>query len=87
MPSIPVVPRKITLLSSREADARRGHKRTQRYKLIAAGLLTPPIKRGPRATFWPEHEVEALVRAEIRGDTVEQRRALVQRLLTARKNA
>jgi hypothetical protein len=49
------------------------------------GLLTPGIKRpGTTTVFWPEHEIEAILSAEIAGCTAEEIRALVRDLIAGR---
>ncbi len=72
------------LLRGKEVDCLRGHGRTKRYEDIAAGVLVRPIARGVRDKRYPEDEIQALIAAEIRGESVEQRRAHVERLMTAR---
>lgn len=71
------------LLDGRAVDELRGRGRTQRYDDTADGLLPRPIKIG-RMSRWPEHEIDAIIAAEIRGDTPEQIRALVRELEAAR---
>lgn len=77
----------VKLLKSRDVLERRRHGTTKLWEDIKRGILTPPIKRGPRENIWPEEEIERIVRAEIRGDTEAQRRELVRQLLEARKVA
>jgi prophage regulatory protein len=45
-----------TILRGRAVDAARGTCRTTRYADIKRGLLTPPVRIGPRAVGWPSHE-------------------------------
>lgn len=61
----------------------RGLKRAQHYADIKQGLCTPPVKLG-RASAWPEHEIDELVRAQIAGADESRRRKLVLRLLVER---
>jgi predicted DNA-binding transcriptional regulator AlpA len=74
------------LIRGAEVDHLRGHARTKRYADIAAGLLPPPVVRGPRDSRYPLSEIEAVVAAEIAGASVEERRALVRRLVAARSS-
>lgn len=62
----------------------RGTGRTDLYDSINAGLWTPPVRMG-RASCWPRHETEALLRARIAGATNDQLRQLVRELLAQRK--
>lgn len=64
-----------------------GTTRTPGYNAIRDGLLTTPVKVGPRAAGIPSHEVEAILTARIGGATDEQIRALVQRLHAQRVTA
>jgi predicted DNA-binding transcriptional regulator AlpA len=63
---------------------RRSIGRTSHYNDIAAGTWTPPIHLG-RASCWPRHETDALLRARIASATDEQLRQLVRDLLEQRK--
>ncbi|MEQ1579172.1 MAG: AlpA family phage regulatory protein [Steroidobacteraceae bacterium] len=55
------------------------------YADVKAGLLTSPIKLGVRASGWPAHEVDEIVRARIAGSTPEELRSLVLKLEAKRK--
>lgn len=55
------------------------------YRLINAGVMTPPCKNGKTST-WPAEEVRAVVAAVAGGASDDQRRALVRRLI-AKRNA
>jgi prophage regulatory protein len=74
------------LLDGAAVDERRARRRTQRYDDVADGLLPAPIKLG-RMSRWPEHEIDAVIAAEIRGDTPDQIRSLVRDLVAARSAA
>ena len=63
-----------------------GYPRSTLYLRISQGLWTHPVKIGPRAVGWPDHEVTALNSARIAGQSEEEIRALVKRLEAARKN-
>lgn len=70
----------------RRAILEMGCSRSKFYSDVAAGLMTPAIKIGPRASGWPSDEVEAIKRARIAGMAEEQIRRLVQGCLAARKD-
>lgn len=72
---------------SRDVRERRRHGSTKLWEDIKRGVLTPPVKRGPRDNVWPAGEIDELIRAELRGDSADARRELVKRLLEARKSA
>lgn len=75
------------VLKSRDVRERRRHGTTKLWEDIKRGVLTPPIKRGPRDNVWPLSEIDEIVRAEIRGASVEERRALCKTLVAQRKQA
>jgi len=62
-----------------ESMARTGLGRSAFYAAVAEGVLPKPVKLG-RASAWPEHELNAVVAAMIRGDSHDALRDLVQRL-------
>lgn len=66
---------------------RRGTSRSAHYADIKAGLFVPPVKLGRRACGTPDDEVDALVAATIAGKSEEEIRALVARLVAARRLA
>lgn len=81
----------IKLLPRMEVQRRRGGGRgardgghSQLYADIAAGVWPPLIKFG-KASLQPEHEVDEMLAAIIGGATMDDRRALVQRLVAQRK--
>jgi len=57
-----------------------GTTRTPGYNAIRAGLLTTPVKIGPRAAGIPAEEVKAIAIARIGGATDDQICALVRSL-------
>ena len=75
-----------TLLRLPEVIERTGLRRTSIYDRINAGLLPPPVKLGPRASAWPADEIDACNRALMRGLDIQERKALVARLLKQRRN-
>ena len=54
------------------------------YAKVAAGLVTRPIKTGPRSAALPLAEIEAVNAARIAGQSDVAIRALVQRLHSER---
>lgn len=64
--------------------AARGKSRSGHYADITAGLFTKPIKLGPRASGWPDSEVEALQAAMIAGKSPDEIRQLVRHLTSQR---
>ena len=62
----------------------RGKSRSGHYDDIRHGLYTPPIKIGPRASAWPDDEVEILNAARIAGKSDQEIRELVCKLVAAR---
>lgn len=48
-----------------QVRTRTGLSRSEIYRRIAAGDFPKPIKLGPRASAWPEHEVTAWIAARI----------------------
>ena len=56
------------------------------YVDIKNRTWTVPVKIGPRASGWPEHEVIQLNQARIAGMSEEEIRKLVLQLEAARKN-
>jgi prophage regulatory protein len=58
---------------------------TKVYQDIQDGLLPRPVKRA-RSSYWPEHEIDAVVAARIAGRTDDQIRILVAELVAARQN-
>lgn len=56
------------------------------YADIKAGTFVAPIKIAERCSAWPEHEVDAITAARIRGDSTEAIKTLVEQLHAARKS-
>jgi prophage regulatory protein len=63
--------------------ARRGCEKSKHYTDVQHGVFTPPVHVG-RASTWPRHEVDALIRAQIAGASDAQLRALVKHLVAQR---
>jgi prophage regulatory protein len=64
---------------------RRGRSRSSHYADIKSGLYVNPVRIGSRAVGTPEAEVDALNAARIAGKTDDEIRALVVKLIAARK--
>ena len=64
---------------------RRGKSRSAHYADVKAGLFVPPVKLGLRARGTPDDEVDALVAATIADKSDDEIRALVVKLVAARK--
>ena len=62
-----------------EGMTRTGFGRSAFYAAISDGVLPKPVKLG-RASAWPEHELNSVIAAMIRGDSQDALRVLVQRL-------
>jgi len=77
----------IEFLRPKAVFQRRGRPRSSTYEDVKNGLLTPPIKLSARATAWPIHEINAICAAQLAGATTDEIRALVKRLVAARKAA
>ena len=74
------------ILRNAEVIRRRGRSRSSHYADISKGLFVTPIAIGERAVGTPEHEVNAMISAQIAGKSEEERRALVKELIAARKS-
>lgn len=55
------------------------------YSDIKDGLMVPGVRIGANAVAWPEDELAALNAARIAGQSDDEIRALVKRLVAARK--
>lgn len=50
------------------------------YNAIKAGTFTKPVQIGQRSVGWPSDEVQAINTARIAGKSIDELRALVDRL-------
>ena len=57
------------------------------YWRIGRGEFVPPIKQGERAAAFILEEIDAVMRARAAGASVEEIRALVRKLVAARRMA
>lgn len=71
----------------REPDALKttGMPRSTFRDQLRAGFYTSPVKLGRRAVGWPAHEIDAVLRARVSGQSDDQVRKLVQDLEAQRK--
>lgn len=72
------------LLRDTEVAARLGCARSTTWELVRDGLLTKPIRRGPKWSRWPSGEVDKIEAAITSGATDDALRALVRELIEAR---
>lgn len=63
----------------------RGH--ASLYADILRGVMTESIRIGTQAVGWPEHEIAAINRARIAGNSEDEIRRLVDELHASRKVA
>ena len=66
---------------------RRGKSRSAHYADIKTGLFVPPVKLGLRARGTPDDEVDTLVAATIADKSDDEIRAMVVKLVAARRAA
>ena len=64
-----------------------GKSRASLWAEIKAGLFVPPVKISTRSIAWPASEVAAINQARIAGKSDEEIKALVVRLVAARREA
>ena len=74
----------IILLRLPTVIKRTGKSKSSTYIDIQDGLLPPPVKIGPRASGWPDNEIDAVNAAVIAGKSKDEIRALVADLVDAR---
>ena len=61
-----------------------GYSRSFVYKAVQDGVWTRPVKVGPRASGWPEHEVQLIMSARIAGATTDTIKEIVAHLMKKR---
>ncbi|MCC6195163.1 MAG: AlpA family phage regulatory protein [Burkholderiales bacterium] len=66
---------------------RTGDGRSTLYNKIRDSLFVPPVPIGARAVAWPSSEIDTIIAARIAGRSDDEIKALVQRLVAARKHA
>ena len=55
--------------------------KTTLYARIAKGTFPPPVKFSERVSAWPQHEVDAVLRALLRSASEEELKELVAHLI------
>ncbi len=73
-----------SMLRIRGVGGRNGHSRSTNYRHIKDGLLTKPVRIGLRAAGWPDYEIEAINQARLKGQSDDEIKELVCRLMDAR---
>lgn len=76
----------LRLLRLPQVLERRARTRSAHYNDITNRIFPPPIHLGERCSAWPEHEVDAVIRAQISGATRDELRTLVAQLVADRKS-
>jgi len=74
-----------SFLRLRGVLARKGDSRSSTFVQIGDGLFPPPVKLGPRASAWPDYEVDAINAARIADWADDEIRLLVSELIELRK--
>lgn len=69
-----------------QMKSKTGNAKSTEYDKVTKGLMTHPISIGERSSGWPEHEVDAIIRARIAGWSDDQIRKLVLQLEADREN-
>ena len=75
----------IVMLRLKEVLARKNDSRSSTYNQISDGTFLKPVKLGPRASAWPDYEVDAIITARIAGWSDDEIRLLVSGLVELRK--
>ena len=75
----------IKLFTLEEALPCYGHGRSSHYSRIKKGETVPPVAIGPRGRRYPTDEIRILQKAIIAGVSKQELRALVAKLVAARK--
>lgn len=77
----------IRWLSARDIAARRSVHLSTVWRAQRDGRLPPPVYVSTGASRWPEHEIDAIDRALLRGTAPQDLKSLVQNLVAARGGA
>lgn len=72
------------LLRRPAVESLTGLRRSALYERIADGTLPRPVSLGLRAVAWPANEIERVNRARVAGQSDDQIRALVVKLVADR---
>jgi prophage regulatory protein len=65
------------LIPAKESAKRMGFRKTTLYTRVQDGMLTRPVKVGPRLSAYPEHEISAINAATVAGKGPDEIRELV----------
>lgn len=76
---------KYTILRLRDLRARYPRGRSSVYRDIDDGVMVPPVSLGARCVGWPAHELDAIIAARIAGQSDDEIRRLVVRLVAERQ--
>lgn len=57
------------------------------YEHADSGILTRPVKVGPKASGWPEHEIDMILEARAIGASNDEIRTIVKGLHAKRESA
>lgn len=74
----------VNLIRMAALRKRTGHSHSGAYLAMKKGLLPSSIRIGEKQVAWIEHEIDAIVKARIRGNSDDQIRALVRGLEASR---
>lgn len=61
-----------------------GFKKSTLYNRIQEGLIVPPVSLGGRSVAWPDHELQAILRAMCAGKPLDEIKQLVTELIAKR---
>lgn len=75
----------LRMCAVKEATGHRSHATI--YNAIRAGLWTKAVFIGPKSVGWPSEEVTAIMAARVAGKSVDEIKALVDRLHAKREAA
>ena len=78
---------RIKFLRFPQVSERTGRTRPSLNYLIQNGLFPRPVKLSMRAAGFPESEIEAILRAQVRGASVEEIKGLVCQIHAQRMEA
>ncbi|NQZ22028.1 MAG: AlpA family phage regulatory protein [Colwellia sp.] len=59
-------------------------KKSTLYNRIQEGLIVPPVSLGGRSVAWPDHELQAILRAMCAGKSPDEIKQLVTELVAKR---
>lgn len=73
------------IIRLREVMSLTGLSRTSTYEHISRGVFPKPIPLGGRMIGWRASEVDAVIKARVRGSTDEEIRVLVNSIIAGRR--